>query len=568
MPVMLSLLAALVLRPALPTYRWVYVMTNLQVKQNADMLAELIPRAKRAGYNGIVLSDSKFARLGDVPTFYFDNAKRVIGVAKENGIDLIPCVWPVGYASAMLGHDVNLVEGPPVKDAPFVVHGAQAWPQNRANLLTNGGLEQAANSRFAGLSMQDGPGASTNPDTATFREGKQSVRMDSFKQGNDAGNARLVWTVQVQPWHQYRLSAWFKTENLKGYVQAMALDEKGQGLVVNETSVGPTQDWTETKVSLNSLGNSQIKIYLGVWGGSAGKIWWDDARLEDAGLLNVIRRPGCPVRVRSADGTTYTEGKDYAEIRDPGLGVKPWAGEYDVDHDAPAIQILPGSRIHDGETLRVSFYHAKTGIGNQASICLSEPKTAAIMEDEAKRVADLFKPRGLFWSHDEIRIGGWCEACQKRALTPGGILADNARLCAQIQSRVLKGSESYVWSDMFDPSHNAVDNYYLTNGTLAKSWEGLSKDVIVVNWNSGKPSESLPFFAGRGHRQILAGYYDGPVDSIKPWLREAAKVKGVVGVMYTTWVGNYKNLEAFAQAAWGASAERPNHPPRPVISGS
>lgn len=549
MPVLLSLLAALALRE--PDYRWVYVMTNLQVKQNADMLTELIPRARKAGYNGIVLSDSKFGRLGDVPAWYFDNAKRVIAVAKENGIDLIPCVWPMGYAGAMLGHDVNLIEGPPVKDAPFVVHSGEAKPENSANLLPNGGFEQIANNRVAGLSMQDGIGASTFADSTAFHEGKQSVRLENFKLGNEAGNARLVWTVQVQPWRQYRLSGWFKTESLKGYTQAMALDEKGKGLVVNEMSVSPTQDWTPYRVSFNSLGNSQVRIYLGVWGGTAGRLWWDDVRMEDAGLLNVIRRPGCPVKVKSPDGTVYTEGKDYAEIRDPGLGAKPWPGEYDVDHDAPPIKILPGSRIHDSDSLKVSFYHAKTGIGNQASICLGEPKTATIMEDEARRVAELFHPRGLFWSHDEMRIGGWCEACQKRGLTPGGLLAENARLGAQIQNRVLKGSETYIWSDMFDPFHNAVDGYYLTNGTLAKSWEGLPKDAIIVNWNSGKPNESLPFFANRGHRQILAGYYDGPVAGIKSWLKDAAKVKGVVGVMYTTWVGNYKDLEAFAKAAWG-----------------
>jgi len=551
---MLCLLAAAAMRPPTLTYRWVYVMTNLQVAQNADMLADLIPRAKKAGYNGIVIADSKLQRLDSVPSWYFDNTKRVLAVASANKMDVIPAIWPVGYAGAMLGHDVNLIEGPPVKDAPFVVHGSEAKPVDSGrNLLENGGFEQAANGRVAGTSMQDGPGASTLPDTSMVHEGKQSLRMENFKQGNESGNARIVWTVKVQPWHQYRLSAWFKTEGLQGYVQATAIDSKGRGLIVNELGAPPTQDWTQSKTTFNSLDNTQLNVYLGVWGGSAGKIWWDDARLEDAGLLNVIRRPGCPVKVASADGTVYTEGRDYAEIRDPGLGAKPWAGEYDVDHDAPSIHVLPGSRIRDGETLRVSFYHAKTGIGNQTSICLSEPKTAALMEDEARRVAELYHPKGLFWSHDEIRVGGWCEACQKRGLPPGGILAENARLGGQIQNKVLKGSEVYVWSDMFDPFHNAVDNYYLTNGTLAKSWEGLPKDAVIVNWNYDKRAQSLPFFAKLGHRQILAGYYDAPVDNIKTWLAEAAKVKGVDGVMYTTWVGNYKDLEAFAKAAWGGN---------------
>ena len=75
---------------------------------------------------------------------------------------------------------------------------------------------------------------------------------------------------------------------------------------------------------------------------------------------------------------------------------------------------------------------------------------------------------------------------------------------------------------------------------------------MIVNWNSGGRSSSIPFFAGLGHPQILAGYYDGPVDDIKGWLAEAAKNRGSNGVLYTTWVGNYADLEAFAKAAWGA----------------
>jgi len=222
-----------------------------------------------------------------------------------------------------------------------------------------------------------------------------------------------------------------------------------------------------------------------------------------------------------------------------------------VDHAPPAIKLLPGGRAKEGDTLLVSYYHAKPGIINQSSICISEPKTQELMRDEAKRVADLFHPKGLFWSHDEIRIGGWCKACEDRKLTPGQMLAENARQCDQIQQELLPGSTPYVWSDMFDPAHNAVDNYYLTHGTLAGAWEGIPKNAVIVNWNSGQQLKSLSFFAQRGHKQILAGFYDGPVESIKPWMDEALKTNSLDGVMYTTWVGDYSKLEAFARAAWG-----------------
>ena len=72
--------------------------------------------------------------------------------------------------------------------------------------------------------------------------------------------------------------------------------------------------------------------------------------------------------------------------------------------------------------------------------------------------------------------------------------------------------------------------------------------MIIVNWNFGKRDESLKFFADRGHRQLVAGYYDAPLADAKAWVASAGKVKGIVGYMYTTWRGDFTKLEAFARA--------------------
>ena len=85
------------------------------------------------------------------------------------------------------------------------------------------------------------------------------------------------------------------------------------------------------------------------------------------------------------------------------------------------------------------------------------------------------------------------------------------------------------------------------NGDLTGSWEGLEKDVVIVNWNSGKAAESLKFFADRGHRQLIAGYYDGPLANTRQWLGKTKDIPGVLGVMFTTWKSDYSQLEAFAK---------------------
>ena len=140
--------------------------------------------------------------------------------------------------------------------------------------------------------------------------------------------------------------------------------------------------------------------------------------------------------------------------------------------------------------------------------CLSDPKVEQILRDQATRVNAIFHPRTFFMSHDEIRFANWCRTCQDRKLTPGQMLADNVRVCVEILKKTNSRARIVVWSDMFDPYHNAVDRYYLVNGTLKGSWEGLPRDVIIANWNSGKARDSLGWFARQGHRQIIAGYYD------------------------------------------------------------
>ena len=67
-----------------------------------------------------------------------------------------------------------------------------------------------------------------------------------------------------------------------------------------------------------------------------------------------------------------------------------------------------------------------------------------------------------------------------------------------------------------------------------------------MNWNYGKRDESLKWFADRGHRQVIAGYYDSDLSQMRNWIDSASKVKGVVGYMYTTWRSDYGAIEKFA----------------------
>jgi hypothetical protein len=338
-----------------------------------------------------------------------------------------------------------------------------------------------------------------------------------------------------------------KTKDLAptGNFRLSALGKEGRALTFYEGTLKPTQDWQQVDVVFNSLDHGQVTLYAGQWGGRSGILWLDGLALEELGPVNVLRREGCPLTVASADGRTiYEESKDFLPFRDPKLGQEPYAGEFNFRHPAPTLQLTPTSRIKDGDRLRVSWYHPVLVHGSQVMCCLSEPKVYEVLREQARRVNELLKPKTWFLSHDEIRVAGWCRACRAEKKTPGELLAENFARCVRIIKVINPKAEVVVWSDMFDPNHNAVASYYLVNGSLEGSWKGLPEGTIIANWNGGKAAQSLRWFAERGHPQVIAGYYDAGVGNFDRWQAAAKGVPNVIGFMYTTWQRKYDDLEA------------------------
>ena len=571
------------LGPTSYTDRWLYCSFNLQADHSVDDLTVLFDRARRSGYTGIMLADYKFQVLYRVTDNYFDNVEKVKAAAARAGLELIPAVFSIGYSNGHLAQDPNLAEGLPVVDQPYLVKsrvgtadkkGAAARAGSAASSdrrleavldskpvaqMRNGGLEETKGDQFLNFSFQDDPGAGTFADRSVFHQGRVSCRLEpgSRAKWHASPNRRLVQRVRVRPHTAYRLSCWIKTRDLAPagsfHLLALATSPGGRSLSFQEGGLEPTEDWKRLEVVFNSLEEREVSLYAGFWGDGKGTFWLDDLALEELALVNLLRRKGCPFVVKSADGkTTYEEGRDFDPVADPKLGRVPWEGEFEFDHPGAVIQLTPRSRIKGGDRLRVGWYHPIVTHGSQVMCCLSEPKLDGILRDQARRINELFHPKTFFMSHDEIRVANWCRACQDRKLTPGQLLAENVRRCTDILKSVNPRARIAVWSDMFDPHHNAVDNYYLVNGSLKGSWEGLSRDVLIANWNSGKAKESLSFFADRGHKQLIAGYYDGDdLTNFQQWDQAARNVNGVTGFMYTTWQSKYSLLEKYGKAMRG-----------------
>ena len=514
--------------------RWLFIWRDMKDPKEVDRMIERFPRAKADGYNGVAFScdlvESKAAELRQA--------------AQRNGLDLVAIV--MGGS-----HDRNYVEGMPVKDALFVVHDGKATllADNPTRVL-NAGFEEFAGNHFKNWAFQDDEGVTTFVDHEVKHGGAAALRMENIGK-NPARHCRIMQQIKLQPQRQYHISFWLKSENLSpADSEVKILKTDGLGALSFQTvHVERTQDWKHYDISFNSMDSSTANLYLGSWNGKEGKTWWDDLSVEEMGLVNVLRRPGCPVAVRSEQGTTCEEGRDFVRIADPQL--HPWVAY----HEQPAIKLTPNTRIKDGERLRVSYYHPIIVYEDRITSCLSEPKIFTEWETDVKRINDLVHPAAFLMSHDELRVMNQCALCQSKKMTPGELLAWNVHQAAQIIRGVRPDAGIWVWSDMFDPLHNAVEHFYAVNGSLKGSWKGLDKDVGIVNWYGSLQGRNCKFFADLGLRQILSGYYDGDDDgsAITAWLNNTREVPGIVGAMYTTWQDKYDAMTVWAKRAWGGT---------------
>ena len=500
---------------------WLYYPTNLLVAENVDKLEQIWSRAAKAGYTHVLIADSKFSRLAEMDKRYFDNVGRVKRIASELKLTLVPAVFSVGYSNDLLSMNPNLAEGLPVKDSLFVV-GADGTAR----------LEPDPPVKLMQIAFVDAP-IKLDGSHAVFSPAKENIR--------------LCYKVPVKPFRCYHIAVKAKTQDYTAKPEVKVLAGEGASLQWQNLGVKPTQDWTEHHVIFNSLDHDSVNVYFGIWGGAEGKLELKDWSIEEVGLLNVLRREGAPLEVKEEkSGKLLSEGKEFEAVVDPMMGNQPYSGEYTAWHEPPVMK----TKLPAGTRLRVSWYHPAIIYDGQVGCCPADERTFNLLADQANRMTDLWAADAYMMSHDEIRVMGWDAACEGMKATPGKILAHNVNYCIEL----LKPRRAYVWNDMFDPFHNAVPGpYYLVNGDLTGSWDGLAPEVVIMNWNESKRAESLKFFADRGHKQVIATYYDDPsLESTKRWLATAKGHPSVEGFMYTTWTNEYDHIEAFAEVCRGA----------------
>src|SRR4051812_20007032 len=84
---------------------WLYWPANLAVDKNIDELRTQWQRCAALGYDHVLLTDSKFAKLGDMDRHYFANVDKVKQVGRQLKMEIVPALFDVGYSNNLLWHD-------------------------------------------------------------------------------------------------------------------------------------------------------------------------------------------------------------------------------------------------------------------------------------------------------------------------------------------------------------------------------------------------------------------------------------------------------------------------------
>jgi hypothetical protein len=547
-----------------------HVIANMAVDR-ADNVLATVDRARVKGADTVVFSDTKATLWGTnvaVGDTWPAEMRRLYDGVKSRNMKFVFETIALGYCGGLLASDPNLATGYPVVDQPLRVTGGALQPVSTA-VLANGSFEQSANNQATGWYYQDAPGERTFIDTAVAKSGGASLRAES----NGGADSRIFTTFTVKPWHQYTVRLWMKTQELtaNGLLVLVRANSGLRSLTSQSVSLpnadgsdrqyfsspaALTRDWTEIKLSFNSQDQTAVDLALTVFGGSQGRIWWDDVRIEDTPTMNWLVRDDLPSSAKAADGSALTLGTDIAAPRDPQLGQISYPGRYGNYHEPTTPAVLNSGRLKEGDIVRLSGYHTLVTMSAQVGCSWNHPRVVALMRGVHEKIYNEFRPDGILLNYDEIRTGGF-EPADVAYGTSGAALAASIQKAYADLDAVAPGVRHFFWSDMVDPNHNAKADFEQVANTLDGAWKTLdpAKVTLVTWWErqniTDKGPASLKFFSDLGFKQVIGAFYDEDVaDNHQRWQAAMQGIPNISGSMYATWANDYSRIEPFGDLWW------------------
>ncbi len=293
---------------------------------------------------------------------------------------------------------------------------------------------------------------------------------------------------------------------------------------------------------------------------------------------NVIITTNTPVLVRLANGTEMTEGKDFEVVPGElkmswtppeGVTVKyaTWGRPYVHPDNKPfAIRRLPGGRIPDGATVKVTYDVA----ANSREYCPFSPVTHELVDDTIRRVIELTDPKYINLGMDELwtpisREGRCCAAANTTGMSKAEVFRREINRTFAVAQQARPGIKVMYWSDMLDP--NQSPEWMRTWEAIEQELGNVDRGAIMMPWfyegqitRLWQAGDSLDRFRRRGFGAIGASGHDVLNQFI--WsnaVRTRYDAAQSPGFTLTTWASRsgveelMRGYRAYTQATWSPS---------------
>jgi hypothetical protein len=560
---------------------WFVEYADLSTVGELAAAIEHLNSAALAGYQKVVLFDTELERLDLASPAYLASLQQYKQAAQSAGIELIPNVVSPSDATPLLARDPSLIEGQLVKAADFMVdNGVADVVQDPGVAIANGDFEQHDGDGFE--SWDDYGSASVSADIGRGGDG-----LSACFDLSGSGNVILEQDFPVKPAQCYVISFWARSEGMPqratlrqeerwthgrrssvATVSGHVVDWVYDPLSYNNAQPEADQDWTQYHLVVNSGDFDLLRLTLGL-GSTAeryGRLWIDDLTVENAGLLNLIRRESAPLLVTDEGGfTVYQEGVDFEPVEDPLLGQAGGEpGHYDLYHPRPKIKILAGGGITEGQKLKLSYRHATT-IGSQTPCCtLQDQGLYDIIDSVLAKVKTELNPASIFVSPHEHLVAGWSEPGYSLDESGGDALAGFAAQFDALAAGIDPAWRVVCFSDMFNEGNggNSYSPYAFCYRGAADAVAGLPTDWDMFSSETvGFSGDNLDFLAQYGNRQIIRAFEDDKYHAEHLKLRldhvRQAGLSGVFAVAYYTHRDDYSDLVAMAQVVQDWSTYNP-----------
>lgn len=544
----LGVLVALSARADGDDWRWIFYSHSCTTAEQLAKGKEFVDRAARAGMNGML--------VGNLDDIWRQGAgaknclRELKAYAEEKGVELVPHCWPIGGYGVLSNVYPGILESTLLKGMPFEAKDDEIVSVMDATPIANPALEEydVAENRVRGW-VTDMPGIASFVDPDGGHDGKPAVRFEPGPDKEPGRHSRLMQKIQLKSGRRYRFSGWVRGTGLHMYFHPIKLQvipdgapDASRGLPLAKGD----EDWHRLSVEFTTGSSGVVHVYAGSWGATQGKLWLSDFSLEEIGITELSQRKSAPRRLRNAEtGVVYREGVDW-RLKDVKRG------------DEVRLERLEGGAIRPGDKLLFDcFVVAHAGAKFQVATCMSDPRLYDGLKLSAAAIQELLRPKVWLLSLDEIMCGGTCELCKVRKTDMAHILGE----CVTRMHAIIKAEDPdariFVWSDMFDPNHNARDGVGACRGTFEGVVDLIPKDIGLMLWYGEKLDKSVSYFAARGRCFMGSICCDGKncEETVRVWKEKLAPQPGLRGFMYTTWLNDYSKVGVFMNGLRKDSAQ-------------